>query len=71
MDKISELYKIVKPISDILKEKMDEIETLLGDIEEDTKISDAEWDIVDDIRSSLQILSSRFKEFEEQIGETK
>ena len=71
MYKIPELYKIVKPISDMLKEKMDEIETLLGDIEEDTKISDAEWDIVDDIRSSLQILSSRFKEFEEQIGETK
>ena len=71
MDKVLELYKTIKPIFDMLKEKMSEIETVLSDIEEDTKISDEDWDIVDDIISSLQIMSSTFKEFEEQIGEAK
>lgn len=71
MAKILELYKLVKPIFDQVEENKSEIEQLICDIEDDAEIPDEDWDIVDDIGSSLTLLISAFEEFEEQIGESK
>lgn len=71
MDKILELHNLIKPIFTLVEEKKNEIEELAGDIEDDHKIPDEEWDIVNDVTSSIQEFYSTFENFEEQIEESK
>lgn len=71
MDKILELHKLIKPIFTLVEQKKNEIDELSGDIEDDHEIPDEEWDIVNDVTSSIQEFYSMFEDFEEQIEERK
>lgn len=70
MDKIAELQKVVEPILNMVEKNKDKISELIGDIEEDIKISDEEWDIAEEIGSCLDNLIPTIEYFK-KIGERK
>ena len=70
MDKIIELQKVVEPILNMVEKNKDKISELIGDIEEDIKISDEEWDIAEEIGSCLDNLIPTIEYFK-KIGERK
>ncbi|MCK4668221.1 hypothetical protein KAU33_15830 [Candidatus Dependentiae bacterium] len=70
MDKVIELQKVVEPILDMIEKNKGKISELIGDIEEDIKISDEEWDIAEEIGSCLDNLIPTIEDFK-KIGERK
>ena len=67
MSKIIDLYEVLEPIFDIINKNKDKVEELIGDIEEDKEISDEDWEIVEEVGSTLDIIVPTIEEFRELI----
>jgi len=57
MEKIEELYNLLKPIADLIEEKKAELDELAHDIEFDSHLPDEQWQVSEELSSALLELS--------------
>ena len=57
MDRIYDLYEIMKPIAELIEKNKTRIEVMISDIEDDKSVSDEQWKTIEELESSLLNLS--------------
>lgn len=63
MDEIVDIYDSLKPVIQMIDEN--KIKSQIDDMEDNLKVNDDDWEVLENIRTSLWDLSYAYERFEE------
>lgn len=67
MNEITNIYESVVPVIALIEEN--KIESKINDLEDNLKVTDGNWEVIEEIRSSLWNLKYAYEELEDKINE--
>jgi len=67
MDKIVEIYEALQPVINLIEEN--KIESKISELEDNLKVNDDDWEVLEEVRTSMWDLTYAYERFEEMNKE--